>query len=271
MVKSLGTRTEFHGRHMMKLIFIGSGSAFTTHSGNYNSNMLLINEKNNEKLLIDCGSDARHALAELNYSYKDIHSVYISHLHADHAGGMEWFALTHKFDRNEKIKPNLYANKTILHNLWENTLKGGLSTIQGIKASIDTFFVTHPVESDGTFIWEDILFQTVQTVHVVTNFNFMPSYGLIFTVNNIKIFITTDTQFAPNQLNDFYKSVDLIFQDCETIPNPSGVHANFKELIHLEPSIKEKMWLYHYNPGPLPNAEAEGFKGFVKKGQVFEF
>jgi hypothetical protein len=31
------------------------------------------------------------------------------------------------------------------------------------------------------------------------------------------------------------------------------------------------MWLYHYNPGHLPDARADGFRGFVKKGQVFDF
>src|SRR5690348_15307225 len=55
-------------RDVMKLIFIGSGSAFTVAEHNYNSNMLLIDSNNAEKLLIDCGSDARHALNELGYS-----------------------------------------------------------------------------------------------------------------------------------------------------------------------------------------------------------
>jgi hypothetical protein len=31
------------------------------------------------------------------------------------------------------------------------------------------------------------------------------------------------------------------------------------------------MWLYHYSSGKLPDAEKEDFKGFVKRGQVFEF
>ncbi|MFZ2316029.1 MAG: MBL fold metallo-hydrolase [Gammaproteobacteria bacterium] len=254
----------------MKLIFIGAGSAFTSHCGNYNSNMLLIDEENNEKLLIDCGSDARHALTDLGYCYKDISSVYISHLHADHAGGLEWLALTTKFDPSAD-RPSLYANRSIIKNLWDNTLSGGLSTIQGIKATLDSFFKVHEVENDGSFIWNDVQFQTVQTVHIVANFVFMPSYGLIFTINGTKIFITTDTQFAPSQLRDIYRDVDVIFHDCETTAVASGVHAHFKDLVTLDESIKSKMWLYHYNPGELPDAKAYGFLGFVKRGQIFEF
>jgi len=253
----------------MKLIFIGSGSAFTVGADNYNSNMLLVDETNNQKLLIDCGSDARHALHEAGYSYRDITDVYISHLHADHAGGLEWLALTTKFDPACE-KPNLFANRFIIKDLWHNTLSGGMNTLQGIKSQLSLFFNVHPVEENSSFIWNNTRFQIIQTVHVVSGFMLMHSFGLIFEVNNKKIFITTDTQFSPNQLKDFYRSADLIFQDCETTSVPSGVHAHYDQLITLEPSIKEKMWLYHYNPGKLPNAVKDGMCGFVSKKQIFD-
>lgn len=254
----------------MKLVFIGSGSAFTVGTNNYNSNILLRDESTGANLLIDCGSDARHALYDLGFTYKDITDVYISHLHADHVGGLEWLALTTFFDPSCN-KPNLYANKIIIQEMWKHALSAGMSTLQGVNASLKSFFNVHEVEKNESFIWNRVEFQTVQTVHVVAGFMFMPSYGLIFKINNTKIFITTDTQFAPHQLNDFYKSVDIIFQDCETSPHPSTVHAHFNELIILDESIKKKMWLYHYNPGPLPDAKKHGFLGFVKRKQTFEF
>ena len=253
----------------MKLIFIGTGSAFTV-GGNYNSNMLLVDEKNNKKLLIDCGSDARHALFDIGYSYKDINDVYVSHLHADHAGGLEWLALTHRFDSSSK-KPNLFAHTNVLRQLWNNTLSGGMRTLQGVLAELEDFFIVHDISENSGFIWNQCSFQLVQMVHVVSGFEFMPSYGLIFTIKNTKIFITTDTQFAPFQLRDFYKSVDIIFQDCETTSTPSGVHAHFNELVALDESIKKKMWLYHYTHGKLPDAKKQGFCGFVKRKQIFEF
>lgn len=253
----------------MQLVFIGSGSAFTLGSNNFHSNMLLINENSEKKLLIDCGSDARHALHQLNYTHKDITDVYISHLHADHAGGLEWLALTRKFDPS-CTQPNLFANSSIMHKIWNATLAGGLSTIQGVKAQLDTFFHLHPIENDSSFIWDNIEFQIIQTIHVVAGYSFMPSYGLIFKVNGRNVFITTDTQFAPNQLHDFYHMADIIFQDCETTTIKSGVHAHYSELCSLPIEIKEKMWLYHYNPGQLPDAAADKFCGFVQPGQLFQ-
>lgn len=254
----------------MVMIFIGSGSAFTIGGDNYQSNILIVNKKNNKKLLIDCGSDARQALFDLNYSHSDITDVYISHLHSDHSGGLEWLALSNKFDPKQS-KPNLYANTHIIKDIWQHTLSGGLSTIQGVKAELSTFFSVYPIKDNGSFMWENIEFQTVQTVHVVSGYAFMHSYGLMFSINKKRIFITTDTQFAPNQLQDFYGMSDIIFHDCETNSSKSGVHAHYTELCTLSAETKKKIWLYHYHPGSLPNAKADGFCGFVKKGQAFSF
>lgn len=252
----------------MKLTFIGSGSAFTVGADNFQSNMIL--EENGNNLLIDCGSDAKISLHELGYSYKDIKNIYISHLHSDHVGGLEWLAFTNFFDPTS-TKPNLYIAENLADELWNNVLSGGLKSIQGVSATLSTFFKLKKVKANTSFTWEKTHFNIVQTVHVMSEYSVIPSYGLIFNANGVNVFITTDTQYCPHQIMDFYKRADVIFQDCETSIIPSGVHAHYNELCSLDYSIRKKMWLYHYNPGPLPNYKKEGFKGFVKKGQVFDF
>jgi ribonuclease BN (tRNA processing enzyme) len=91
----------------MKITFIGSGSAFTTN--NYHSNILITS--NNKNLLIDCGSDARFALKEAGYSFNDIDGIFVSHLHADHIGGLEWLGLTNKFVSPEHRRPQIISHK----------------------------------------------------------------------------------------------------------------------------------------------------------------
>lgn len=76
----------------MKLVFLGSGSAFTMQ--NRQSNMII--ELNGRKLLIDVGSDIRFSLKLMGYNFKDIDEVYLSHLHADHIGGLEWLNLVYR-------------------------------------------------------------------------------------------------------------------------------------------------------------------------------
>lgn len=225
-----------------------------------------------KKLLIDCGSDARFSLHEKGYSYKDITDIYISHLHADHAGGLEWLALTTKFDKNCK-KPHLYACETILPDLWKKTLSGGLSTLHKKTKQIclTDYFKVNSVKPNGSFEWNKIKFQLIQTIHIVNGFAFMPSFGLFAKINHLNVFITTDTQFIPDHYEKFYYSADVIFHDCEILPQKTGVHAHYTDLLQLPQEIKSKMWLYHYNPLKLPNAKKDGFKGFVKKGQIFDF
>lgn len=253
----------------MKLTFLGSGSAFTVGSDNYHSNMLLESDTG-KRLLIDCGSDVRFSLHEVGLTYRDIDAVYISHLHADHAGGLEWLSFTTKFDPL-CAKPTLFVNEKTVYDLWNKVLAGGLSSIQGVIADLSTYFHVKPIKENGGFQWEGIEFRTVQTVHIVSGFTIVPSYGLIFTINDLTVFITTDTQFAQNQLMSFYQMANVIFHDCETNSIRSCVHAHYSELLTLPDEVKRKMWLYHYNPGHLPDAKQDGFRGFVLKGQVFDF
>jgi ribonuclease BN (tRNA processing enzyme) len=255
----------------MKLTFLGSGSAFTVGTGNYHSNMLLHDEKGN-RLLIDCGSDARLSLHELGLSHRDIQAVYISHLHADHVGGLEWLAFTTRFDpacKNKKV--GLYVSEHLVNALWHKVLSGGLSSLQTEIATLASYFIVNPIKENSGFKWLQIDFKIIQTIHIISGFTVIPSYGLMFTLQGKKVFITTDTQFAPAQIKDYYEIADIIFHDCETTVNKSGVHAHYSELATLPAQIKKKIWLYHYNPGALPDAKQDGFRGFVKKGQCFDF
>lgn len=251
----------------MKLLFLGTGSAFAV-DGNFQSNMLL-QAKSGRNFLIDCGTDIRLSLFEQGFSYRHVHAVYLSHLHADHVGGLEWLAFTTKFDP-ECQRTTLYAPEGVLKDLWNKTLEGGLSSIQGITADIGTYFDVVSIEPNGSFTWEEATFYIVQTLHAISRYAIMPSFGLLIHYKEKVIFITTDSQFTPTSFNMIYQKADLIFHDCETSSIKSGVHAHFDELNELDESIKKKMWLYHYNAGPLPDPIANGFAGFVTKGQAFD-
>lgn len=249
--------------------FLGSGSAFTCSSDNYQSNVLL--EIGDDSLLIDAGTDMKRALFEQNKTHHDIKNVYLSHLHGDHTGGLEWLALVTYFDPSYKEKPHLILSDKLLDLLWNSILSGSLNTLTGEKATLDNYFNVKALKAFEGFTWHGIKFKLVQTVHYYSEYELMPSFGLIFTYGKKRIYFTSDTQSTPVQLLSFYEEADLIFHDCETSPNKSGVHAHYSELVELPAHLKKKMWLYHYNPGPLPDAVADGFLGFVVKAQTFVF
>jgi ribonuclease BN (tRNA processing enzyme) len=252
----------------MKLIFLGSGSAFTIGADNFQSNMLLVSDRGN-KLLIDCGSDIRFSLHAAGFGHLDITDIYISHLHADHAGGLEYIGFSTKFDPRCN-RPNLYLSKDLASELWDRTLSGGMRSIEGDIADLETFFEVHSIGRTGYFTWEGIEFNLVRVVHVNNGYFIMPAYGLFFEVSGVKVLLTTDTQLCLDELGEYYERADIIFQDCETSRFPSSIHAHYQKLLALPERIRNKMWLYHYQPGPLPDAKKDGFCGFVKRGQTFE-
>lgn len=253
----------------MKLIFLGSGSAFTVGENNFHSNVLFVSEQG-KKLLLDCGSDIRFSLQVAGFSYLDITDIYISHLHSDHAGGLEYIGLSTKFD-NRCAKPNLYLSQDIAADIWDRTLSGGLSYIEGDIANLQTFFSVYPLKKNSSFFWEGIQFYLVKVNHINNGFTWMPTYGLFFSINEQKIFFTGDTKLSFGELQEYYERADVIFHDCEIANSPTLVHAHYEELTILPANIKQKMWLYGYQPGELPDAKQDGFLGFVERGQSFEF
>jgi ribonuclease BN (tRNA processing enzyme) len=253
----------------MQLTFLGTGSAFTIGADNFQSNLLLTVD-NGRKLLIDCGSDIRFSLHKLGMSYLDITDIYISHLHSDHAGGLEYIGLNTLFNPNCK-KPNLYLHEKLVSNLWNNTLSGGMYYVQDEVTTLESFFNVFPLTTTQPFEWEGLEFQLIQVIHVKSSLGLMPTYGFFTQFGHQKILFTADTQLSLDVFEHYYERADVIFHDCETSACPTPVHAHFHQLKTLPPEIKRKMWLYGYQPGELPDAKDAGFAGFVKRGQVFEF
>jgi ribonuclease BN (tRNA processing enzyme) len=274
----------------MKIIFAGCGSAFTTEE--YYQSNAIVQAPSGKRLLIDCGSDIRFSLGKLGLSAKDIDAVYVSHLHADHIGGMEYMAFVRYFTKKpDEPRPLLFCVPELMKDLWETSLRGGLESIETKVMNITDYFECQPVPINSSFIWEDILFTPVQTVHIMSGYKITNSYGLMIKhcqpnvtpirskvvsfEENVKTtgrmaFFTTDTQFCPNQITKFYDMADVIFHDCETAPYFSKVHAHYNDLKTLDVRHKRKMWLYHYQPSPPQDPKADGFLGFVTRGQEFE-
>ena len=229
------------------------------------------------RLLVDCGGDARFALEEQGLSYL----VYVSHLHSDHIGGLEYMAFATYFDPRYEDRPDLFISELLVDDLWNRSLAGGLASLQNKRASLSTYFDVHAVPKNGIFSPRGMGgpdFRLIQVVHFVDSFVFQFSFGLLFKCHGEKIFITTDTQYAPKQIQDFYNEATVIFHDCETGPFQSGVHAHFDELIQLDDATKSKLRLVHFQDNVVEDKAAwdakaaeAGFAGFVQKGETFSF
>ncbi|MBF0455118.1 MAG: MBL fold metallo-hydrolase [Magnetococcales bacterium] len=255
--------------------FLGVGSAFTT--AQYYQSNLLITAKSGKRMLIDCGSDARFSLAEwglLNgIKTPQIDAVYASHLHADHIGGLEWLAFSTYFN-SEIPQPKLFIVGEILDMLWSESLQGGLGFISDKVMSLSDYFNVHPLQTETPFEWEGIQFTPYKLLHVENSRRNVYSYGLLIRSVDAgsTLFFSSDAVFNTDLLNlitTLEPQVDLFFQDTETLPFRTNVHAHYEDLVTLPDAIKKKMWLYHYSPDPPVRPDQDGFLGLIKKGQTF--
>lgn len=279
-----------------EIIFLGSGSSFCLSKENYQSN-IAIKAENGKILLFDAGSTINDALDNAKINVNDINSIFISHLHSDHIGGLEFIALKRYFDKFPfgENPATLISSKRILKNLWKNSLKGGLAYVEGEKKTLDSYFKIQKLDKDNlSFNFENLEIEPVSTLHVheVENEN-IQSYGLLIKGKKT-VFITGDVQFDKN-LNRFYEKADIIFQDCEFAKYPRSIHAQFHELCELPLEVRKKMFLYHYSLEIKDNDDKKsnsnkfkspiyedfkvrektvkdaGFAGLVKRGRKFIF
>jgi ribonuclease BN (tRNA processing enzyme) len=78
----------------MRLRFLGSGDAFGS-GGRFNTCMHV--EAAETTFLIDCGASSLIAMKRYGVAPNDIETILITHLHADHFGGLPFFILDAQF------------------------------------------------------------------------------------------------------------------------------------------------------------------------------
>ena len=287
-----------------KITVLGCGSAFSTKNGN----SCFLMESGEGKLLVDAGRLLPEMLDRQNVDMKSITDVYISHAHSDHAGGLETFAFcTYDWAKKSafasKASPTLICNDRLMKSLWENTLKGGMATLEGLDCDLSTFFNLQPIGPNKSFWWHFWDCHLVQQIHIMTGSVITDTFGLFMTdsISGISVYFVTDSQHcSPHQLEVFYRRADIIIQDTELIGVDtiskkmefcSHVHANYGQLAGwngsnstvLPDDIKAKMWLTHYQDFKLAGkdyfgnpcnweeiAKNDGFRGFLHTGQTIE-
>ncbi|MGO9122458.1 MAG: MBL fold metallo-hydrolase [Desulfomonilaceae bacterium] len=80
----------------MRLQFLGSGDAFGS-GGRFN--MCILVESEATRFLVDCGASSLIAMKRLGVSPNSIDTILITHLHADHFGGLPFFILNEQFSK----------------------------------------------------------------------------------------------------------------------------------------------------------------------------
>jgi ribonuclease BN (tRNA processing enzyme) len=255
----------------MKIKILGSGNAFCLAEENYHSNFII--ESEGENLLFDAGTTIAEALNGGGVAPADIDNIFISHLHGDHCGGIEYIAFKTYFEQFPfgENKINLIGHKTVMETGWDRTWSGGLRSIEGQRNTLETYFDTNYLEDNGMFFFGNARCLLFPTQHVVDDKKLVASYGIVIKENCKTLMITGDTQYDPEGLELYYADADIIMHECEFSDYDNSVHSQYRKLILLPDHIKAKIWLYHYSDnGDLPDVKRDGFLGLLKRGDTFE-
>ncbi len=247
---------------MTKLQWLGVGSGLNLSLTNTS---FFLRSSGPRLLLIDCGFTVPAALHEAGV-LPQVTDVLITHLHADHIGGLETFAFYHYhvFGHRGAKRPVLHMpSGAMAHEMWEHSLRAGMQHCGNEQnpsfiATLDEYF---DVRTGRRVSVEGLpAVEMLPTRHVPK----MENYCLRFDNG---VYYSGDSSDLPPP------DAKLIFQDVHFNRSfPDEVHTAYETLREkLAPEVRAKTWLVHLGNGyEKIAAERDGFAGFVKTGQVFE-
>lgn len=248
---------------MFQVTFIGTGTAFSRRYGHTNA----LVENGDLRLMVDFGFTTPPRLNNLGLSLKEISHVLVSHIHADHVGGLEELAFLSRFVF--RCRPTLLLPGKLAKDLWRTSLRGGLelsADAEGkrLRCSLDSYFDYIELGNQWTRVGE-MMIKAFAVDHVPGK----ESYGFIIreAANGEQVIFSCDCRRRLKQLetepipDDFAQGP--IFHDCQLFDDsPSGVHIPFPQLLAYPKSVRDRLVLVHYNDSVLDHLQVVYGAGF---------
>lgn len=237
----------------MDIVMLGCGSAFAKEF--YNNNAVVY--AGERKLLLDCGTTAHVAMRRIGLTLTDIDGVLITHIHADHVGGLEELAFQLKFSYKRRIP--LYIADTLTGILWDHCLRGGLEQ-DGFTSLSDYFDVRPMQEGVPVEVLPGLKAELLRTQHIPGKL----SYSVLF--GDHSFFYSSDMIFMPELLESLVRErgVKKIFHDCQLEP-PGVVHTCLPQLLTLPDELQRIIGLMHYGDTQPDYVGRTGQMSFIEQ------
>lgn len=240
----------------MRATLVGTGDAFSRRFGHTN----VLVESGDVRMMIDFGYQTPQRLEGLGYSLDQLTHVVISHIHADHVGGLEELAFLSRFAYQRKVK--LLTPTTLAGLLWEHSLRGGLEMIADEEGRarhcvLDSYFEVERLEEAWHSVGP-ISLLPFRTDHVPGK----DSWGFVLKdeATDGRMIFGCDTRVPHPQLMAEPIGADFargpIFHDCQLSKGGvSAIHVALNR-IHYPPEVQERVVLVHYNDRVEEHLEA---------------
>jgi ribonuclease BN (tRNA processing enzyme) len=224
----------------MKLLPLGVGDAFTAL---YYSSCVAI-EAAGQWLLIDCPHPIQKMLREaslgagISLSPFEISGVVLTHLHADHASGLEGLGYFSYFYCQKRLP--LLVHPRVAARLWEGHLAAGMEQLlpkvgaEFVEKSLDEYFEVIPLSEERAVSFGPFSIESRFTIHHI------PTTAVRIQAEGATLGHSADTAFDEG-LIEWLSAADLVVHETNY-----GVHTPYEKLAALPEKLRKKMRLIHY-------------------------
>lgn len=224
----------------LSFVPLGVGDAFS--AVHYSSCVAV--EADERWLLVDCPHPIRKILREASAEARSpldvgsFEAVALTHLHADHASGLEGLGDYAHFVLGAKAR--LVLHPLVLARLWDARLAGGMDTLvdpatfSPLTKRLDDYFDVTPLDEAGPVRVGPFEIACRRTRHHI------PTFALRVRAGGRSLALSADTAFDP-ALVAWLAEADVVLH--ETGP---GIHTPYEKLAALPVELRRRMRLIHY-------------------------
>jgi ribonuclease BN (tRNA processing enzyme) len=229
--------------HSLTVTFAGSGDAFG--SGGRFQACFHVRRPEGAAFLIDCGATSLTALKRLGISPSTIGTVFISHLHGDHYGGLPFLILDGQFSRRRESL----------------TIAGPPGTGKRLAEAMEVFFPgstsvpraftveVRELTPGGSETIDGIEVRAMEVLHP----SGAPPLGLRLKVAGKTIAYTGDTAWSP-VIGELSSGADLLIAEAYYREKAIPHHLRLSDLVAHEGDLKaQRVVLTHMSPDVLDN------------------
>jgi ribonuclease BN (tRNA processing enzyme) len=229
----------------LNLTFIGSGDAFGS-GGRFNTCFRI--GRASGDFLIDCGASSMIAMRQLGIDPNTVGTIFISHLHGDHFGGLPFFILDAQFYSRRQAPLTLVGPPGFQARLLEAMevfFPGSSTANRKFETTI------HELAPGETRIVDDVSVHAVEVQHACG----APALGLRIACDGKIIAYSGDTEWT-DALIELGSNADIFIVEALTYERRITQHLDYASLRSNQYRIGAKrIVLTHLGPDMLAHAE----------------
>ena len=243
----------------MKVTFLGCGDAFGS-GGRYQTCILLASPA--EKVLLDCGCSSLIAMRRFGVDPNEISTIFLTHLHGDHFGGVPFFLLDAQMISKRRAPLTIVGppgTRERILSLMEVMFPGSSKVQQAFPWEIIDLEPGTPRDFAGAKL----------TTYPMVHPSGSPSTAVRVAFSGRTVVYTGDTEWN-DSLVAAARNADLLISECYSYDTAVKFHLNHQTLMARMPELGVKRVILTHMGREMLGRLAEAGWETADDGRVFE-